>query len=74
METAYTRYIISTYLPKLNRIKLEITHFGKDFTNAQFADMFNVSVKTFNNFYSGKTVDFDLLIQLGSMYDFKFTL
>lgn len=74
METAYTRFIVSKYLPKLEAIKNNISHFGKDFTNQQFADMFDVSVKTFNNFYSGKTINFDLLIQLGSMYDFKFTL
>lgn len=74
METAYTRYLISHYKPKLEVIKMHVTHYGKDFTNQQFADMFDVSVKTFNNFYSGKTVNFDLLIQIGSMYNFKFNL
>lgn len=61
-------------MPKLELIKHHVSFYGKDFTNAQFADMFDVSVKTFNNFYSGKTVNFDLLIQLGSMYEFNFTL
>lgn len=74
METAYTRFIEAQYYPKLELIRKNVTHFGKDFTNAQFADMFDVSVKTFNNFYSGKKINFDLLIQLGSIYSFKFTL
>lgn len=70
-ESAYTRWVIGIYLPKLEKLRNEIEFHGKDFTNVQLAEMFDVSVKTFNSFYSGKLIRVDLLINLSSMYGFE---
>lgn len=72
MESRYSEFIKSNYLPILTQIRVAIEENGKDFTHQQFAEIFNVSRKTFEQFYSGNLIRFDLLIELGSMYEFEF--
>lgn len=74
MESAYYDFIKSNYLPILEKIKEKINANGKDFTHEQFASLFKVSRKTFELFYNGKLIRFDLLIELGTMYEYDFEL
>jgi len=71
-ESAYYKFLKSNYFPILEEIKSKIEVNGKDFTQQQFAEIFKVDRKTFENFYNGKLIRFDLLIELGKMYEFEF--
>jgi predicted XRE-type DNA-binding protein len=65
---AISENAMSTYLHILSEVQESVEGNGKDFTQTQFAEMFGVSRKTFEGFYNGKIVRFDLLVDLANMY------
>jgi len=60
---------MSKYLHILDVVKHRINENGKDFTHTQFAELFNVSRKTFEGFYNAKIIRFDLLFEIAYMYE-----
>lgn len=59
------------YFEFLETVKQRVEVKGKDFTQKQFSEMFKVSRKTFESFYNGKIIRFDLLFELALMYEFE---
>jgi len=70
----YSEKVKRKFLHILQEVKQRVELNGKDFTHQQFAEIFNVSRKTFSEFYSGELMRFDLLFQLATMYEFDIIL
>jgi hypothetical protein len=57
-----------TYLHILNKMKSKC---AKDFTQAEFADIFEVSLRTFGKFWRGEKIDMNMLLAFGNFIDFE---
>lgn len=56
------------YLHILEQMKAKC---AKDFTQQEFADIFQVSRRTFGKFWNGQLIDMDMLISFGNFIDME---